>query len=48
MPVFKAACIYAASQDWLIVEDDELTLTTAGLAGGVTTDGDENRPISSP
>ncbi len=32
MPAFKAACSYAASQGWLIVEDDTLTLTTAGLA----------------
>jgi hypothetical protein len=31
MPAFKAACSYAASQGWLIVEDDVLTLTTAGL-----------------
>ena len=34
MPDFKAACAYAASQGWLIVEDDVLTLTTAGLAAG--------------
>ena len=32
MPDFKAACAYAASQGWLIVHDDTLTLTTAGLA----------------
>ena len=32
MPDFKAACAYAASQGWLIVQDDTLTLTTAGLA----------------
>jgi hypothetical protein len=32
MPDFKAACSYAASQGWLIVGDDALTLTTAGLA----------------
>jgi hypothetical protein len=32
MPDFKAACAYAASQGWLIVRDDTLTLTTAGLA----------------
>ena len=31
MPDFKAACSYAASQGWLIVQDDMLTLTTAGL-----------------
>ena len=32
MPDFKAACSYAASQGWLIVRDEMLTLTTAGLA----------------
>lgn len=32
MPDFKAACTYAVSQGWLIVVDDVLTLTTAGLA----------------
>lgn len=32
MPQFKAACAYAASQGWLVVRDDTLTLTTAGLA----------------
>ena len=26
------ACTYAVSQGWLIVQDDGLTLTTAGLA----------------
>ena len=31
MPAFKAACAYAAAQGWLIVEDDTLTLTVAGL-----------------
>jgi hypothetical protein len=31
MPQFRAACAYAASQGWLIVQDDVLTLTTAGL-----------------
>jgi hypothetical protein len=31
MPDFKAASAYAASQGWLIVEDDAVTLTTAGL-----------------
>ena len=31
MPQFKTACAYAASQGWLIVQDDVLTLTTAGL-----------------
>jgi hypothetical protein len=32
MPDFKMACTYAASQGWLVVDDDTLTLTTAGLA----------------
>lgn len=32
MPDFKSACLYAASQGWLVVADDTLTLTTAGLA----------------
>jgi hypothetical protein len=32
MPEFRAACAYAASQGWLIVGDDALTLTVAGLA----------------
>jgi hypothetical protein len=32
MPDFKAACAYAASQGWLIVQDDAVTLTRAGLA----------------
>jgi hypothetical protein len=32
MPDFKMACTYAGSQGWLIVADDGLTLTTAGLA----------------
>jgi hypothetical protein len=31
-PQFRASCSYAASQGWLIVQDDVLTLTTAGLA----------------
>jgi hypothetical protein len=31
MPNFSAACAYAASQGWLTVEDDVVTLTTAGL-----------------
>jgi hypothetical protein len=30
--LFKMACSYAASQGGLIVHDDALTLTTAGLA----------------
>jgi hypothetical protein len=32
MPDFKMACSYAGSQGWLIVVDDALTLTVAGLA----------------
>ena len=32
MPDFKAACSYAASQGWLIVQNNALTLTAAGLA----------------
>jgi hypothetical protein len=32
MPDFRAASSYAASQGWLIVRDDGLTLTAAGLA----------------
>jgi hypothetical protein len=32
MPDFRAACAYAASQGWLTVQSDLLTLTTAGLA----------------
>jgi hypothetical protein len=32
MSDFKAACAYAGSQGWLIVANDKLTLTTAGLA----------------
>jgi hypothetical protein len=32
MPDYKMACTYAASQGWLIVQDDALTLTTAGSA----------------
>jgi hypothetical protein len=32
MPDFKAGRAYAASQGWVIVEDDALTLTPAGLA----------------
>jgi hypothetical protein len=32
MPDFKAACVYAASRGWLIVRDDGVTLSTAGLA----------------
>jgi hypothetical protein len=31
VPDFKTACSYAVSQGWLIVADDALTLTTAGL-----------------
>jgi hypothetical protein len=32
MPDFRTACVYAASQGWLIVQGGVLTLTTAGLA----------------
>jgi hypothetical protein len=32
MPDFKAACSYASSRGWLIVGDDVVTLTVAGLA----------------
>ncbi|HUB46359.1 MAG TPA: hypothetical protein VMB73_15350 [Acetobacteraceae bacterium] len=32
MSDYKAACAYAASQGWLSIENDILTLTTAGLA----------------
>jgi hypothetical protein len=32
MPEFRTASAYAASQGWLIVEDDALTPTTAGSA----------------
>jgi hypothetical protein len=31
MPDFKAASAYAASQGWLVISNDGLTLTTAGL-----------------
>jgi hypothetical protein len=31
MPDFRMACAYAASQGWLIVVDDTLTLTAEGL-----------------
>jgi hypothetical protein len=31
MADFRAACVFAASQGWLAVEGDEVTLTTAGL-----------------
>ena len=34
MPDFKLASANAVSQGWLIVVDDVLTLTTAGLAAG--------------
>jgi hypothetical protein len=30
MPAFKMACAYAMSQGWLMIQDDKLTLTTAG------------------
>jgi hypothetical protein len=32
MPDFRAACPYAASRGWLIVQYDGRTVTTAGLA----------------
>ena len=32
VPDFKSACTFAASQGWLVIEKDGLTLTTAGLA----------------
>jgi hypothetical protein len=32
MSDYKAACAYAASQGWLTIENDILTLRTAGLA----------------
>jgi hypothetical protein len=32
MPDFKSACTFAASQGWLVIEKDGLTLTMAGLA----------------
>ena len=35
MPDFKAACAYAVSQGWLIVEDDVLTLTAARAGWGL-------------
>jgi hypothetical protein len=31
MPDVKAVCSYAVSQDWLVVGDDVVTLTVAGL-----------------
>jgi hypothetical protein len=31
MPDFRAACAYATSQGWLIVQNDVLRLTIAGL-----------------
>ena len=34
MPDFKAACSCPTSQGWLIVVNDVLTLTTAGLGAG--------------
>jgi hypothetical protein len=36
MPDFRAACAYAASQGWLIVRGDVLTLTTGGMAAAST------------
>jgi hypothetical protein len=32
MPDYRLACRYAASQGWLVIDEDCLTLTTAGLA----------------
>ena len=32
MPEFRSACVYAASQGWLVVANDTVTLTTAGMA----------------
>ena len=32
MPQYKAGCSYAVSQGWLIVEENGLVLTTAGMA----------------
>jgi hypothetical protein len=32
MSDYKAACAYAVSQGWLVIENDTLMLTTAGLA----------------
>ena len=32
MPEFRSACGYAASQGWLVVVNDTVTLTTAGMA----------------
>ncbi len=34
MPDFKSACAYAASQGWVAVPGDTLTLTTAGVRPG--------------
>jgi hypothetical protein len=31
MPDYRRACRYAASQGWLVIGDDALTLTVAGL-----------------
>ena len=42
MPAFNA-CSYAVSEGWLIVPDDALTLTTAGL-GQSEPAADQNRP----
>jgi hypothetical protein len=32
MSDYKAACAYAVSQGWLVINDDTLMLTMAGLA----------------
>jgi hypothetical protein len=31
MPTYRVACRYAAAQGWLVIGDDRLTLTIAGL-----------------
>jgi hypothetical protein len=31
MPNFRVATAYATAQGWIVVQDDALTLTTAGL-----------------
>ena len=34
-PTLRLACWYAASQGWLIVQNNALTLTAAGLAAAL-------------
>jgi hypothetical protein len=36
MPDFKTARAYAASQGWLIVQDNVLRLNHGGVSGGLT------------